>query len=37
LTDANRLHERTGFEVVAQKPHHGFGHRLTDQDPRPVL
>jgi DNA-binding MarR family transcriptional regulator/predicted N-acetyltransferase YhbS len=31
LTDARRLYERAGFELIESGPHHSFGHDLVEQ------
>jgi DNA-binding MarR family transcriptional regulator/GNAT superfamily N-acetyltransferase len=37
LAAARKIYQRTGFELVAQQPHHSFGHDLVGQDWRLVL
>jgi DNA-binding MarR family transcriptional regulator/GNAT superfamily N-acetyltransferase len=37
LTGARKIYRRAGFELVAERPHHSFGHDLVGQDWRLVL
>jgi hypothetical protein len=37
LTEARRLYDRAGFQLVESQPHHSYGHDLVGETWRLVL